>query len=449
MIKIHEKDRNRREGAITDMYVLARQFLAVLMLLWSGLSAAHAQAVDGEPIRIGILHSQSGTMALSEMPLVDILLMLIEEQNEAGGVLGRQLQPLVMDPASDDVRFVEMATRLLGEQEVDVVFGSWTSASRKAVLPVFEEFNRLLFYPVQYEGQESSRNIFYFGATPNQQAIPAVDYLLSDAGGGIRRWALVGTDYVYPRTTNAILRSYLAFNGIPDSDILEVYTPFGHADWAEVIADVRQFSNIGLPTAIISTVNGDANLPFYEELARQGVGAQDIPVMAFSVGEAELGNLPAGLAAGHLAAWNYFMSLQTDENARFIERWRTYSGDPGAITVDPMVGHLTGFRMWVQAVEQAGTTDTDAVRQAMYGQVVRGLSGDLITMTANHHTTKPVFIGRMQPDGQFSVIWSSDGTVEPDAWSDFLLESANLTADWRYPWVCGGCETPRFPASGE
>lgn len=428
---------------------LAKIGRSLLIIISIALLSSSVRAEDEGPIKIGILHSQSGTMAISEAPLKDLLLMLIEEQNAAGGVLGRRLQPVIMDPASNDSLFAQMAQELLAELDVDVVFGCWTSGSRKAVLPVFEGLNRLLYYPVQYEGQESSRNVFYFGATPNQQAIPAVDYLLSKEGGAIKRWALIGTDYVYPRTTNKILRSYLNFNGVPDSDILEVYTPFGHTDWAELINDVRKFSDIGLPTAIISTINGDANLHFYKELVQQGVKAQDIPVMAFSVGEAELRNLPVESAAGHLAAWNYFMSVHTPENTAFIKRWQLYSGDPSAVTTDPMAAHHIGFKMWVQAVEQAGTTDTNAVRQAMYGQVVRSLAGYLATMSADHHTSKLALIGQMQPDGQFKLVWSSNGVIQPDAWSDFILESANLTADWRYPWVCGGCESPKFAVPGK
>lgn len=416
-------------------------------LLWIILIASlasEASAEDEGPIKVGILHSLSGTMAISESRLKDLLVMLIEEQNEAGGLLGRQIVAVVNDPASDEEVFAAQARELITREGVDVIFGCWTSSSRKSVLPVVEELNALLFYPVQYEGQESSRNIFYFGATPNQQAIPAIDYLRSEEGGEIRRWALIGTDYVYPRTTNEILKAYLNFNGVSDSDIIEFYTPFGHQDWREIVSQVRQFSELGLPTAIVSTINGDANLHFYSELTKQQLNTEDVPVMAFSVGEGELTELHSQALVGLLASWNYFMSAPSSENDAFIERWRQHLGDPDAVINDPMAAHRTGFKMWVQAVEQAGTTDSDAVRQAMYGQVVRDLTGNLVTMTANHHTSKPALVGEIQTYGQFKLLWSSDGVIQPDAWSDFLLESANLTADWRYPWVCGGCESPRF-----
>ena len=422
------------------------RFLVLSFLI--GLFPFAVSADDEGPIRVGILHSLSGTMAISESRLKDLMLMLIDEQNEAGGLLGRQIVAVIADPASDEDVFAEQARELITREGVDVIFGCWTSSSRKSVLPVVEELNALLFYPVQYEGQESSRNIFYFGATPNQQAIPAIDYLRSEEGGEIRRWALIGTDYVYPRTTNEILKAYLNFHGTSDSDIIEYYTPFGHQDWREIVSQVRAFSEAGLPTAIISTINGDANLHFYAELTEQQLNAEDVPVMAFSVGEGELADLQSQALAGHLASWNYFMSAPSAENDAFIERWRRRLGNPEAVTNDPMAAHFIGFKMWVQAVQQAGTTDSDAIRQAMYGQKVRDLTGSIAVMHANHHVSKPALIGRILPDGQFEIIWSSGETVAPDAWSDYLAASASLTADWRYPWVCGGCEAPRFQRSG-
>jgi len=321
--------------------------------------------------------------------------------------------------------------------------------SRKSVLPVIEELNGLLFYPVQYEGEESSRNVFYTGAAPNQQAIPAVDYLLSEDGGGAERIALLGTDYVYPRTTNKILRAYLNAKGISDENILENYTPFGHADWQTIVGDVKKFASEGKKTAVVSTINGDANVPFYKELANQGIMAEDIPVVAFSVGEEELAGLDTEPLVGHLAAWNYFMSVETDENEAFIEKWHAFIEDEDRVTNDPMEAHYIGFNMWVQAVQQAGTVDVDAVRQAMYGQTFKNLTGGTAMMNTNHHLSKPVLIGEIQDDGQFETVWETDGVVKGDAWSDFIPESAKLTADWTFPWVCGNCEAPKFGATAD
>ena len=401
------------------------------------------------PIKVGILHSLSGTMAISEAPLKDTLLMLIQEQNRKGGLLGRPLQAVVVDPGSDDAVFAAKARELIISKDVDVVFGCWTSASRKAVLPIFEKLNSLLFYPVQYEAEESSRNVFYFGAAPNQQAIPAVDFLMSDAGGAVRRWALVGTDYVYPRTTNKILRAYLRFRGVSGFDIIERYTPFGHRDWRDIIREVRDFSAVGLKTAVISTVNGDANIYFFKELAHQGIDPKSLPVMAFSIGESELSALNAQPLVGHLAAWNYFMSIDTPENEAFINGWRAYTGNKNAVTNDPMEAHYIGFQMWVDAVKQVGTTEVDAVRKAMYGRTVRNLTGSLAVMNSNHHLSKPVYVGKIQASGQFDLLWSISEPVRGDAWSDFILDSAKLTADWTYPWLCGGCERPTFGQTGK
>ncbi|WP_339854833.1 urea ABC transporter substrate-binding protein [uncultured Nisaea sp.] len=401
-----------------------------------------AQAAD--TIKVGILHSLSGTMAISETTLKDAMLMLIDEQNKKGGLLGKKLEPVVVDPASDWPLFAEKARELISKDGVAVTFGCWTSVSRKSVLPVFEELNGMLFYPVQYEGEESSRNVFYTGAAPNQQAIPAVDYLLGSEGGEAKRIVLLGTDYVYPRTTNKILRSYLNAKGIADADIMENYTPFGHSDWQTIVAQVKEFASQGKKTAVVSTINGDANVPFYKELANQGIKAEDIPVVAFSVGEEELAGLDAGPLVGHLAAWNYFMSVDTPENDAFIKAWHAFIKDEKRVTNDPMEAHYIGFKMWVQAVEQAGTTDVDAVRQAMYGQTVKNLTGGTAVMNTNHHLSKPVLIGEILEDGQFEIVSATDGVVVGDAWSDFIPESAKLTADWTYPWVCGNCEKPRF-----
>ena len=411
-------------------------------LALSVMTMSAAQAAD--TIKVGVLHSLSGTMAISETTLKDTVLMLVDDLNKNGGLLGKQVEAVVVAPASDWPLFAEKARELIEKDKVDVVFGCWTSVSRKSVLPVFEELNSMLFYPVQYEGEESSRNVFYTGAAPNQQAIPAVDYLMSEDGGSAERIVLLGTDYVYPRTTNKILRSYLNGKGISDEDIMENYTPFGHSDWQSIVADVKAFASAGKKTAVVSTINGDANVPFYKELANQGIKAEDIPVVAFSVGEEELAGIDTKPLVGHLAAWNYFQSVESDANTAFIEKWHAFIGDDARVTNDPMEATYIGFNMWKQAVEQAGTTDVDAVRQAMYGQEVANLTGGMAVMNTNHHLSKPVLIGEVQDDGQFDTVWETEGTVVGDAWSDFLPESAKLTADWTYPWVCGNCEKPMY-----
>ena len=417
-------------------------------LVGAGAMAVSAMAMSAaqaaETIKVGVLHSLSGTMAISETTLKDTVLMLVDDLNKNGGLLGKQVEAVVVDPASDWPLFAEKARELIEQEQVAVVFGCWTSVSRKSVLPVFEELNSMLFYPVQYEGEESSRNVFYTGAAPNQQAIPAVDYLMSEDGGSAERIVLLGTDYVYPRTTNKILRSYLNGKGISDEDIMENYTPFGHSDWQSIVADVKAFASGGKKTAVVSTINGDANVPFYKELANQGIKAEDIPVVAFSVGEEELAGIDTAPLVGHLAAWNYFQSVESDANTAFIEKWHAFIGDESRVTNDPMEATYIGFNMWKQAVEQAGTTDVDAVRQAMYGQEVANLTGGTAVMNTNHHLSKPVLIGEVQDDGQFDIVWETEGTVVGDAWSDFLPESAKLTADWTYPWVCGNCEKPMY-----
>ena len=404
---------------------------AGLLLATTALSAAEAQ----ETIKVGILHSLSGTMAISETTLKDVMLMLIEEQNANGGLLGMQLEPVVVDPASDWPLFAEKARELIEVEGVAATFGTWTSVSRKSVLPVFEELNGLLFYPVQYEGEESSRNVFYTGAAPNQQAIPAVDYLMEVEG--VERWVLEGTDYVYPRTTNRILEAYLTANGVAPEDISINYTPFGHADWQTRVSFIKDFGAEGKKTAVVSTINGDANVPFYKELAAQGVEASDIPVVAFSVGEEELAGLDTGPLVGHLAAWNYFMSVDTDINFDFIDAWHAFIGDEARVTNDPMEAHFIGFNMWVKAVEKAGTTDPDAVIDAIIGVAVPNLSGGFAAMMPNHHITKPVLIGEIQDDGQFAIVYETPGLVVGDAWSDYLEGSKDLIADWRPPMSCG------------
>jgi urea transport system substrate-binding protein len=383
---------------------------------------------EEDTIKVGVLHSLSGTMAISETTLKDSMLMLIDQQNAKGGLLGKKLEAVVVDPASDWPLFAEKARELISKDRVSAVFGCWTSVSRKSVLPVFKELNSILFYPVQYEGEESERNVFYTGAAPNQQAIPAVDYLMNEEG--VKRWVLAGTDYVYPRTTNKILEAYLIAKGVAKEDIMINYTPFGHSDWQTIVADIKKFGSEGKKTAVVSTINGDANVPFYKELGNAGVKAEDIPVIAFSVGEEELAGLDTAPLVGHLAAWNYFQSVDAPVNAEFIKEWKAYTKNDKRVTNDPMEAHYIGFNMWVKAVEAAGTTDPDKVIAALPGIEVPNLSGGMSKMLANHHITKPVLIGEIQADGQFETVWKTPDLVSGDAWSDFLPESKALEADW-------------------
>jgi urea transport system substrate-binding protein len=399
-----------------------------------GAGARVAFAAD-ETIKVGVLHSLSGTMAISETTLKDVMLMLIEDQNAKGGILGKKLEAVIVDPASNWPLFAEKARELLTKDKCDAVFGCWTSVSRKSVLPVFEELNGILFYPVQYEGEESSRNIFYTGAAPNQQAIPAVDYLMENEE--VKRWVLAGTDYVYPRTTNKILEAYLKAKGVAAEDIMINYTPFGHSDWQTIVSDIKKFGSAGKKTAVVSTINGDANVPFYKELGNQGIKATDIPVVAFSVGEEELAGIDTKPLVGHLAAWNYFQSVDTPENKAFVEKWKAYTKNPKRTTNDPMEAHVIGFNMWIEAVQKAGTTDHDAVIDALIGVSVPNLSGGFATMMPNHHITKPVLIGEIQEDGQFSIVSQTPGLGVGDEWSDYLDGSKDLVSDWRKPLNCG------------
>lgn len=391
-----------------------------------GLTALQARA--NTPIRVGVLHSLSGTMAISETVLKDTVLMAVEEINANGGVMGRPLEAVVVDPASNWPLFAERARQLLTQDRVAAVFGCWTSVSRKAVLPVFEELNGLLYYPVQYEGEEMSPNVFYTGAAPNQQAIPAVEYLLSQDGGSARRFVLLGTDYVYPRTTNRILRAFLRSKGIAESDIMEEYTPFGHSDYQTIIGRIRRFAAAGRKTAVVSTINGDSNVPFYRELGNQGIRATDVPVVAFSVGEEELRGVDTRPLVGHLAAWNYFMSLNNPSNVEFRRKWAAFARARNIaghrerpLTNDPMEATYVGINMWKQAVERARTTNVDDVRVAMRGQTFRAPSGfDLRMDEQNHHLHKPVFIGEVRADGQFNVVWRTRGLVRAQPWSPFI-----------------------------
>ncbi|MBV9504371.1 MAG: urea ABC transporter substrate-binding protein [Acidobacteriia bacterium] len=400
---------------------IAASLLAAGIVLSSAASAQNT-------IKVGVLHSLSGTMAISETTLKDTILMMIDAQNKKGGLLGKKLEPVVVDPASNWPLFAEKAAQLLEKDKVAVVFGCWTSVSRKSVLPVFEKDNGLLFYPVQYEGEESSKNVIYTGAAPNQQAIPAVDYLMKEVGA--KRWVLEGTDYVYPRTTNKILEAYLLSKGVKPEDISINYTPFGYSDWQTRVAAIKKFGSAGKKTAVVSTINGDANVPFYKELGNQKISAEDIPVVAFSVGEEELSGLDTKPLVGHLAAWNYFESINTPANKAFIQQWHTFIKNPKRTTNDPMEAHYIGFNLWVKAVEKAQSTDVAKVLAALPGTETPNLTGGIAKVLPNHHITKPVYIGEVKADGQFNVVSKSPGTVPGDAWSDYLPGSKDIEADW-------------------
>ncbi|EGP08907.1 urea ABC transporter, urea binding protein [Bradyrhizobiaceae bacterium SG-6C] len=422
-----------------------RKWLAATAGLFLGLaSIGGAKAQD--TIKVGVLHSLSGTMAISETTLKDTILFLIDEQNKKGGVLGKKLEAVVVDPASNWPLFAEKARELITKDKVSVVFGCWTSVSRKSVLPVFKELNSILFYPVQYEGEESERNVFYTGAAPNQQAIPAVDYLMKEEK--VKRWVLAGTDYVYPRTTNKILEAYLKSKGVKQEDIMINYTPFGHSDWQTIVADIKKFGSAGKKTAVVSTINGDANVPFYKELGNQGIKATDIPVVAFSVGEEELAGIDTKPLVGHLAAWNYFESIKTPENEAFIKSWQAYTKNPKRVTNDPMEAHVIGFNMWVKAVEKAKSVDPDKVIDALPGTKTANLTGGVSEMLPNHHITKPVFIGEIKADGQFDVVWKTPGLVAGDAWSKELEGSKDLIGDWVGK-KCGNFNTKTNKCGGQ
>jgi urea transport system substrate-binding protein len=406
------------------MFVKALSLSAAVAAIGLGSPDLYAQA---KTVKVGVLHSLSGTMAISETVLKDVVLMAVDEINAKGGVLGAKIEPVVVDPASNWPLFAEKARQLLTQDKVAVVFGCWTSVSRKSVLPVFEELNGLLFYPVQYEGEEISRNVFYTGAAPNQQAIPAVEYLMSKEGGGAKRWVLLGTDYVYPRTTNKILRAFLKSKGVAESDIMEDYTPFGHTDYQTIIARIKKFASEGKKTAVVSTINGDSNVPFYKELGNQGLKATDVPVVAFSVGEEELRGVDTKPLVGHLAAWNYFMSLKNPVNDDWKKKWAAYTKAkklPNAdkpLTNDPMEAAYIGVYMWKQAAEKAKSFDVDKVTAAMAGQTFKAPSGITSKMDEkNHHLHKAVFIGEVKADGQFNVVWKTPGPVKAQPWSPFI-----------------------------
>jgi urea transport system substrate-binding protein len=401
------------------------------MVKWTAAAAlvlTSMAAAAEDTIKVGILHSLSGTMAISETTLKDTVLMMIDEQNKKGGVLGKKLEAVVVDPASNWPLFAEKAAELLEKDKVAVVFGCWTSVSRKSVLPVFEKDNGLLFYPVQYEGEESSKNVIYTGAAPNQQAIPAVEYLMKEVG--VKRWVLEGTDYVYPRTTNKILQAFLEQKGVKPEDIMVNYTPFGFSDWTSEVSKIKKFGSAGKKTAVVSTINGDANVPFYKELGNQKISAEDIPVVAFSVGEEELSGLDAKPLVGHLAAWNYFMSIDTPANKEWIKKWHAYTKNPKRTFNDPMEAHVIGFQLWVKAVQMSGTTDPEKVIAALPGLEVGNLTGGTAKVLPNHHITKPVYIGEIRADGQFDTVWKTEKEIPGEAWSHYLPSDKGIVADW-------------------
>jgi urea transport system substrate-binding protein len=385
-----------------------------------------------DPIKVGVLHSLSGTMAISETPLKEVILMAIDEINASGGVLGRQIEPVVEDPASNWDLFAEKAKKLLLQDQVAAVFGCWTSVSRKSVLPVFEQYNGLLFYPVQYEGEECSKNVIYTGATINQQATPAVDYLMSAEGGGKKRFYLIGTDYVYPRTTNKILRLYLKSKGVAESGIMEEYTPFHHQDYQTIVAKIKSFC-AGGDAAVINTINGDSNVPFFKELANQGLTADVCPVVSFSFAEVELQTLDVKPLEGHLASWNYFMALKTPQNFQWVKAYKAWCQkrnipDKQCVTDDPMMHAYLQVKLWAKAVEKAGSTDVDEVLTALEGLQISSPVGKYKVDEKNHHTWKPVYIGKIRADGQFDIVWKTRTWVRPEPWSQ--LTYPGRACDW-------------------
>jgi urea transport system substrate-binding protein len=406
----------------TVKWALVRWTMAAAVTLTS------MSAMAEDTIKVGVLHSLSGTMAISETTLKDTVLMMIDEQNKKGGLLGKKLEAVVVDPASNWPLFAEKAAELLEKDKVSVVFGCWTSVSRKSVLPVFEKDHGLLFYPVQYEGEESSKDVIYTGAAPNQQAIPAVDYLMKEVG--VKRWVLEGTDYVYPRTTNKILQAYLEQKGVKPEDIMVNYTPFGFSDWTSEVSKIKKFGSAGKKTAVVSTINGDANVPFYKELGNQKISAEDTPVVAFSVGEEELSGLDAKPLVGHLAAWNYFMSIDTPANKEWIKKWHAFTKSPKRTFNDPMEATVIGFQLWVKAVEKSGTTESEKVIATLPGLEVPNLTGGTAKVLPNHHITKPVYIGEIRADGQFDVVWKTENEIPGEAWSHYLPSDKGIVADW-------------------
>ena len=418
---------------------------AAAVLAVFGCSVNSARAED--TIKVGILHSLSGTMAISETILVDLYKWQIDEINKRGGLLGKKVEAVVVDPASNWPLFAEKARELIVKDKVVAIFGCWTAVSRKSVLPVVEELDGLLFTALEMEGEESSYNIFYGSSNPDNKAIPSVAYMMSKEGGSVKRFVLEGTDYAYPRTSNKIIRAYLLSKGVAAEDIMENYTPFGFADWQTEVNAIRKFGSTGKKTAVISTINGDANVPFYKELGNQGIKATDIPVIGFSVGEEELAGIDTKPLVGHLTAWSYFQSINTPENKAFIADWRAYSKDPKRVTNDPMESGYLLINMWAHAVQQAGSADIEAVRQALTGQKMKSPSGYEVTMGSNHFISKPLMIGEVKADGQFEIVYKTKDAIAPKAWSPYVESNKGKVADWSWPWVCGGCTSPRFAAA--
>lgn len=398
-------------------------------------AAVLAMANSASAVKVGILHSLSGTMAISETSLRDVVLMAVDEINAKGGVLGEKIEPVIVDPASNWPLFAEKAKQLITQDKVVVTFGCWTSVSRKSVLPVYEEYNALLFYPVQYEGEEQSLNVFYTGASPNQQLIPAAEYMAKELG--TKKFYLLGTDYVFPRTANKVLKAYLLAIGVPESNIAEEYTPFHHQDYQTIVAKIKKFA-AGGNACVMSTINGDSNVPFYKEFANQGLTAEDCPIMAFSVAEDELRAMDVPPLVGHLAAWNYFQTIKTKENFKFVRNFKRYCAKnklPGGskrVTDDPIEAAYFGVYVWAKACELAGSFDVDKVREKVYGQKFEAPGGAKQMHESNQHTKKPVIIGEIKRDGQFKIVFQTDGLVSPDSYSRYLHP------DGKYPAPTGG-----------
>ena len=390
--------------------------------------ALGAGPLRAEDIKLGVLHSLSSFMAISETSCKDASVLAMEEINAKGGVLGRKLEPIVVDGGSDWPLFAEKAKELLLKHKVAATFGCWTSSSRKSVLPVFEENNGLLFYPVQYEGEEQSKNVFYTAASPNQQLVPAAQYMLDQ---GATKFVLLGTDYVFPRTANKVLKAFLKSKGIPDANVIEEYTNFGHKDYQTIVAKIKELAKGG-GTCVLSTINGDSNVPFYKEFANQGLTSSDCPIMAFSVAEDELRAMEVPPLVGHLAAWNYFMSIDTPENKTFIKAFQTRYGKE-RVTDDPIEAAYYGVYVWAKAAELAKSIEVDKVREKVYGLEFDAPGGKKSMHPTNQHTMKPVYIGEILKTGQFKVVWKSKGLVEPDSYSKILPREAGWT-----PAITGG-----------
>ena len=408
------------------------------LILSLALAVTAGALSAAETVKVGVLHSLSGTMAISETSLKDVLLFTFDEINKSGGVMGKMIEPVVVDPASNWPLFAEKARQLIEQDKVAVVFGCWTSVSRKSVLPVFEQLNGMLFYPVQYEGEELSKNIFYTAEAVNQQAVPAVDYMLAD---GKKKFYLLGSDYVYPRTTNKILKEYLKSKGIPESDMIEIYTPFGHTDYQTIVAAIKKFV-AGGKACVISTLNGDTNVPFFKEFANAGLTSENCPVVSFSISEDEFRGLPAKDLVGHLGCWTYFMSIKSPENKAFVDSFLAWVKDPKVTGVDykvsgidakkrvtcsPMNLSRMGVYLWKQAVEKAGSFEVDKVRPALYGAKFKGPAGE-VTMQENHHLINNVFIGETLASGQFKVI-KSLGAVPGEPFSEKFLVKRTASAN--------------------